>query len=78
MPAPVAHWVGMVRLVRLSTVQIGLVGGSVSVEGESVKDPAEIGPALHRCVEKVRGGQGAILEVFTREEPDVPLSWRLQ
>ncbi len=41
--------------------------------GGRVEDPAELRPALERCIASVDGGRAALLEVVTREEPVFPL-----
>jgi short chain dehydrogenase/Thiamine pyrophosphate enzyme, C-terminal TPP binding domain len=40
---------------------------------ESVRDPAGLSAALHRCIEQNGKGSSALLEVITREQADVPM-----
>ena len=39
---------------------------------EKIEDPTELGAAMRRCVDKVKSGQAAVLEVITKVEPDMP------
>ena len=39
---------------------------------ERVDDPGGVGPAIARCAEVVNSGKPAVLEVMTKEEPDMP------
>ena len=39
---------------------------------EMVDNPDEVGPAIRRCVETVKSGNTAVLEVMTKEEPLMP------
>jgi len=39
---------------------------------ERVEKPADLIPAIQRCVEEVEAGRAALLDVMTREEPGVP------
>ena len=41
-----------------------VVAESVGAHGERVEDPAEVLPALRRALERVRGGQSAIVDVI--------------
>ena len=39
---------------------------------EKVTSPLEVGPSIRRCIEVVKLGQTAVLEVMTKEEPEMP------
>lgn len=39
---------------------------------EKIENPNELGAAMRRCVDKVKLGQAAVLEVITKVEPDMP------
>ena len=39
---------------------------------EKVASPLEVGPSIRRCIEMVKSGQTAVLEVMTKEEPEMP------
>ena len=39
---------------------------------ERIDQPQMLGPAMKRCVEMVRSGKPAVLEVITKEEPNMP------
>ena len=39
---------------------------------EKIENPNELGAAVRRCVDKVKSGQAAVLEVITKVEPDMP------
>ena len=45
------------------------VARALGVYSERVEDPAAIVPALGRAQEAIAGGQPALLEFITREEP---------
>jgi acetolactate synthase I/II/III large subunit len=45
------------------------VAQSLGVHGERVDDPAELRPALERCIACVDAGRPALLEAMTHEEP---------
>jgi thiamine pyrophosphate-dependent acetolactate synthase large subunit-like protein len=48
------------------------VAQALGGHGEQVAHPAELKPALGRCLQAVAGGQAALLEVRTHEEPRLP------
>ena len=39
---------------------------------ERIDDPRGVGPAIARCAEIVNSGKAAVLEVMTKEEPEMP------
>ena len=45
------------------SVDFALLAQSCRAYGEKVEDPSEVGPALERALEQVRGGKSAVLDV---------------
>ena len=56
---------------RFLTGNYSDVARSLGAYSERIEQPDEIIPALERAIEKTRGGQPALLEFITREEPDM-------
>lgn len=49
------------------------LAAAFGVYAETVEKPAEIVPALRRCISMNTEGRSALLEILTREEPNFPL-----
>ena len=59
----------MIYMVQNTQVVVAEAMGSYN---ERISQPERLGEAMKRCVDMVRSGKPAVLEVVTKEEPNMP------
>jgi thiamine pyrophosphate-dependent acetolactate synthase large subunit-like protein len=57
---------------KYTTGDYAKIADALGSYNEVVDNPDEVGAAILRCVNTVKGGNTAVLEVMTKEEPAMP------